>query len=99
MTFEQWSGLLTTRLRAQFPHLSVLPRHPGLCYVNGIAALDLIELQYGTARIVRHKDPLVLRDGQLIGRHKGVVLEPREFALDDEDFLHALACMREHLAG
>lgn len=97
MTFDQWTALMTDRLKRRFAALSVLARNPGVCYVNGISALDMIELHGGRVRLVPHRDPLTLVDGVLMSRHKGMTLEKREFALNDEEFSAALSCIRTHL--
>ena len=97
MTFEHWTALVTEQLKRRFPALSVLDRNPGICYVNGIAALDMVELVNGEVRIVRHKDPMTLKDGRLMSRHKGMALEVQQFAMDDTGFSRALGCMRDHL--
>jgi len=96
MTFDEWTKLMTERLKRHFPTMSVLARDPGICYVVGISALDMVELYGDQVLLIPHKDPLALVDGKLFSRHKGMTLDRVQFDMNDEQFVQALFFIRSH---
>jgi hypothetical protein len=98
MTFSVWTTLMTERLRHAFGSLSVLDRDPGVCYVLGISAIDMVELIGNRVMLVPHKDPLKMIDGDLYSRHKGMTLKRVQYDLNDENFVKAWYFIRSHLS-
>lgn len=98
MTFDEWTVLITERLKRSLPQLSVLDRNPGTCYVLGISAIDMVELYGRQVLLIPHKDPLRMVEDVLFSRHQGMRLESVRFNLTDEDFIKALSFIRVHLA-